>query len=151
METWLKRICVICIILVIIIGIYDIYNDYVLPKRYNKDSRGIKVTDEAEYNLCNNAILKYYVSINNDINNIRYFMPNSNRSNEKTNLLDDNLKNYTSMQTYNIYKLANNIYKIDYSIFSSNGKEFSMVIKINKFRNYYIVIYDELYENGKVG
>ncbi len=149
MEKWLKRICIICIIIVIIIGIIDIYNDYILPKKYNSESVGSKITDENEYNMCNNAALKYYLSIRENINNIKYFITAPNRSKAKISTLNDNLSSYSNLTTYNVYKLANNIYKIDYSISYSN--KFSMVVKFNKHRNYYTVIYDELYEKGKVG
>lgn len=149
MEKWLKRIVIICMIGVIVIALLDIYNDFLLPKLYDGSTECIAVNDEKEYELCNNAVFKYITSVSEDIKNIKYFIPSINRNKESNQRYENNLKDLYEIKTYNLYKIKNNVYKIEYTIFQNREKKYNMIINFNPKRNYYSVLYDELYLNGR--
>lgn len=150
MEKKLKLVAILCIIILALIAIYNIYTDYILPKIYDEKSTGEKVTSEDEYSICNSAALKYFMSVCKDAKNVKYFIPSINRNSKKTEVYANNLKNFFKLETYNIYKLAKNVYKVEYKIFGSDSEKYSMIIRLNKRRNYYTVLYDELYDKGEV-
>ncbi len=151
MEKWLKRLTIICLIILTCMALYSIYKDFVLPRLYNKNTSAAVLDDYEVYDYCNNAVIKYFDSIRDNINNISHFIPYGKKNSSKIKRYGDILKGYSQIRTYKAYKINNSTYKIEYSIFDDSQEKYIMVLKFYKKRNYYKVLYDQLYEEGRIG
>lgn len=150
MKKLLRYIFIVSIIAIIIIIAINIYKEIIMPKIFINDEKNIESEDEKINDILQNIVIKYITNIKNNINNIDYYIPIINRSNEKKLKYESSLKNFYMVKCFKYYKINESVYKVEYTIFANQDKHYSLIIEINKNENYFRVLYDEIFDIGKV-
>ena len=148
MKKILNFLFIISIIVIIVyIGLY-IFEEYFLSNIYTTNSQSYDLLDEDRAIDLKNVVIKY-LTLSSNPNYINDFMPIGRRNNQK---IDNYIKVISEKKYIHINKMSyfnDTTYLVNYSVFDDENESYYLIIKINKNKNYFKILYDELYELGR--
>ena len=148
MKKILNFLFIISIIVIIVyLGLY-IFEEYFLSNIYTTNSQSYDLLDEDRAIDLKNVVIKY-LTLSSNPNYINDFMPIGRRNNQK---IDNYIKVISEKKYIHINKMSyfnDTTYLVNYSVFDDENESYDLIIKINKNKNYFKILYDELYELGR--
>ena len=148
MKKILNFLFIISIIVIIVyLGLY-IFEEYFLSNIYTTNSQSYDLLDEDRAIDLKNVVIKY-LTLSSNPNYINDFMPIGRRNNQKIYYY---IKVISEKKYIHINKMSyfnDTTYLVNYSVFDDENESYDLIIKINKNKNYFKILYDELYELGR--
>lgn len=149
MEKIFKIIFILAIIIIVFSGIYDIYSEFFMSKFYESNTNYTSIEDEQLKEKLQNIVIKYILSVRENMDNINTFMPYSIRSKDKTQAFFNNINDMYTIKCLKYYKINNSTYRVHYTLYENQQEDYYVIIKIYENKNYFKILYDKLYDLGR--